>query len=122
MLGVLAEVEGDHMDLASLATLARVRARPERALARLSRWRLVQEPTPRRYAVHAVVRYAVAGRVRVDPERVFAHYVSLLEREPERLVWEQTHLFAAMDHAQRTGDLGQILRVDRLIERLEGGA
>jgi hypothetical protein len=122
MLGVLAHVEGDHMDLPSLARLARVRARPERALAALQRWRLVQEPTPRRYTVHAVVRFAVAGRVRVDAERVFEHYVSLLEREPERLLWEQTHLFAAMDHAHRTGELSQILRVDRLAARLEGEA
>jgi len=118
MLGVLAYVEGDHMDLASLARLARVRAQPERALAALQRWRLVQEPTPRRYTVHAVVRYAVAGRVRVDGERVFEHYVSLLEQRPARLVMEQTHIFAAMDHAHRTGDLDGMLRIEELLKQL----
>jgi hypothetical protein len=73
---------------------------------------------PGRYALHAVVRHAVARRTKAAPERTFEHYVSLLERHPERLDLEQTHLFAAMDHAQRGGDLREILRIDALLERL----
>jgi hypothetical protein len=119
ILGVLSHVEGDHVDRASLAALARIGApHLETALAPLSRWHLVQEPMPGRYALHAVVRHAVARRTAPAPERTFEHYVSLLERHPERLDLEQTHLFAAMDHAQRGGDVGAILRVDGLLERL----
>jgi len=42
----------------------------------------------------------------------------LLERHPERLDLEQTHLFAAMNHAHTTSDLGLALRLERLLERL----
>jgi len=119
MLGVLAHVEGDHVDAASLATLARVARGRERALGALLTWRLVQEPVAGRYALHAVVRHAVARRTRSAPERCFEHYVSLLERAPERLFLEQTHLFAAMDHAHRTNDLHAMLRVERLAKCLE---
>ena len=31
---------------------------------------------------------------------------------------EQTHLFAAMDHAHRRGDLPSMLRIERLLDRL----
>lgn len=117
LLGVLSHVEGDHMDVDSLATLARS-TNAARALAPLIRWHLVQEPMQGRYAVHAVVRHAVKRRTALDPARVFEHYVSLLEREPERLPWEQTHLFSAMDHAQRACKLSAILRVDQLLNRL----
>lgn len=119
MLAVLSHVEGDHMDLESLAELARVRSKPERHLGVLERWHLVQEPMRGRFAVHAVVRHAVARRTSLSPARVFDHYVSLLERHPERLQWEQTHLFAAMDHASRTSDLTASLRVHELLRRLE---
>lgn len=123
VLGVLAHVEGDHVDGESLARLARIDARRlGRALAPLERWHLVQEPMPGRYALHAVVRHAVAPRTRPAPGRLFEHYVRMLERRPERLDMEQTHLFAAMDHAQRCGDLQMILRVDALVGRLEGPA
>src|SRR5690349_11182438 len=77
MLGVLAHVEGDHMDTTSLATLARVSLRGrERALGALVAFRLVQEPVADRYALHAVVRHAVARRTKSAPERCFEHYVS----------------------------------------------
>jgi hypothetical protein len=122
MLGVLAHVEGDHVDGASLATLARVRAHPERALAMPLAFHLIQEPVSGRFTLHAVVRHAVRRRTRISHEQVFAHYVSLLEREPERLLLEQTHLFAAMDHAHRTSNLGAMLRVERLVQRLDAGA
>jgi hypothetical protein len=120
MLGVLSHVEGDHVDLDSLGRLARVGARARPALAQLQRWHLVQEPMPGRYAVHAVVRYAVARRTSLAPERAFAHYVSMLEERPSRFVLEQTHLFAAMDYAHRSGELAAMLRIESLLRRLDG--
>jgi hypothetical protein len=72
-----------------------------------------------RYAVHAVVRYAVARRTTLSPRRAFAHYVAMLERAPERLDLEQTHLFAAMDYAHRSEDLGAMLRIERLLRKLD---
>jgi hypothetical protein len=122
MLGVLSHVEGDHMDRASLATLARVKTAPERALEPLRAFHLVQEPVAGRYTLHAVVRHAVRRRTRIESDRIFEHYVSLLERDPDRLLLEQTHLFAAMDHAYRTENLQAMLRVTRLAERLDGAA
>jgi hypothetical protein len=119
MLAVLSHVEGDHVDLDSLARLSRVRSHPELPLARLQRWHLVQEPMRGRFAVHAVVRHAVSRRTSLSPARVFEHYVSLLEQHPERLPWEQTHLIAAMDHASRTSDLSASLRVHALLQRLD---
>ncbi len=80
----------------------------------------MQEPVESRYTLHAVVRHALIKRTALDPERVFEHYVSLLEREPERLLREQTHLFAAMDHAHRTSNLNAMLRVEALARRLAG--
>ncbi len=117
-LAVLAHVEGDHVDAVSLAKLARV-ARLGPALAELERWHLVQQPLPERYALHAVVRHAVARRTKPAPDRVFAHYVTLLERHPERLELEQSHLFAAMEHAYRKSDMNALLRVNALAHRLE---
>lgn len=122
ILGVLAHVEGDHMDVASLATLARLRSAPEKALAPLQEWHLVQEPMRGRFAVHAVVRHAVVRRTGFAPERAFHHYVSLLEADPARLVWEQTHLFAAMDHAHRVGNVAAMLRIERLLLQLDEAA
>jgi hypothetical protein len=118
ILGVLSHIEGDHVDLDSLVRLAGVRA-ASRALRPLRDWHLVQEPMRGRYAVHAVVRYAVARRTAFAPRRAFAHYVALLERAPERLDLEQTHLFAAMDYAHRSGDLGAMLRIERLLKTLD---
>src|SRR5262249_21905568 len=90
-----------------------------RAIAKVTRWHLVQEPLPRRYALHAVVRHAVARWTRPAPDRLFEHYVTLLERDPSRLVWEQTHLFGAMDYAQRKGDVARIVRVESLLGALD---
>ncbi len=117
-LAVLAHVEGDHVDAVSLAKLARVE-RLGPGLAQLERWHLVQQPLRGRYALHAVVRYAVARRTRAAAERVFEHYVTLLERHPERLELEQSHLFAALEHAYRKSDMNALLRVNALAERLE---
>ncbi|MEO8900952.1 MAG: hypothetical protein ABI488_04820 [Polyangiaceae bacterium] len=120
ILGVLAHIEGDHVDLASLAQLAGVRSGVAEALAPLVRWHLVQEPVANRYTLHAVVRYALVPRSKPAAARVFEHYVGLLERHPERLLLEQTHLFAAMDHAHRTSNLNAMLRVEALARRLSG--
>ena len=119
MLGVLAHVEGDHVDEASLATLAHATRNAERALEPLRAFRLIQEPVAGRFTLHAVVRHAVRRRTRISHAAVFEHYVSLLEHQPERLVLEQTHLFAAMDHASRTHDLGALLRVEELVRRMD---
>jgi hypothetical protein len=116
-LAVLAHVEGDHVDARSLAKLARV-ARLEPALLELKRWRLVQQPVGERYTLHAVVRHAVARRTEPDADRVFSHYVTLLERHPERLELEQSHLFAAMEHASRKNDMHALLRIEALARKL----
>ena len=119
MLLVLAHVEGDHMDVVSLAKLAKVK-KPAGALTPLERWHLVQEPVAGRYTLHAVVRHTVRRRKAFDPARFYQHYVSLLERDPQRLLLEQTHLFAAMDHAHRTGSLSDMLRVEALLRSIDG--
>ena len=120
ILGVLSHIEGDHVDLDSLAKLAKIRGGLNAALTPLRTFHLVQEPVANRYTLHAVVRYAVIARSALDPELVFEHYVSMLENEPERLLREQTHLFAAMDHAHRTSNLNAMLRVEALARRLAG--
>jgi hypothetical protein len=119
MLAVLAHCEGDDVDRASLCALARVRAGARASLAALRRWHLVQEPLRGRFALHAVVRQAVLPRRQVPRGRYFDHYVGLLERHPRRVDLEQTHLFAAMDHAHATSDLDAALRLERLLSRLE---
>jgi hypothetical protein len=121
MLGVLSHVEGDSVDLESLAQLTRLRARADaaKAIASLEKWHLVQEPMTKRYTVHAVVRHAVRRRTELPPGIVFEHYVALLEAQPGRLMMEQTHLFAAMDHAHRIGDLSSMLRIERLLQTLD---
>ncbi len=117
-LGVLAHVEGDHVDTMSLAKLARV-AHLAPALAELDRWHLVQQPVSERYTLHAVVRHAVARRTKPAADRHFSHYVRLLERHPERLELEQSHLFAAMEHAYRKSDMNALLRIEALARRLD---
>ncbi len=61
-LAVLAHAEGDHVDGASLATLASIRKQPERALDPLRAPRLVQEPAAGRFALLAGVQYVVSRR------------------------------------------------------------
>jgi hypothetical protein len=118
LLGVLAHMAGDHIDAASLVAIARAGRGGRRALTRLARWHLVQQPLPGRWALHATIRHAIEGHTRFDQRRFVAHTIQLLERHPERLDLEQTHLFAAMDHAHTTSDLGLALRLERLLERL----
>lgn len=116
VLAVLAHTGGDHVDVDSIARLSR--QAPRAGLGPLVRFRLVQEHFHDRFALHAVVRHAVQKRTRFDPARFYAHYVGMLEREPARLPWEQTHLFAAMDWAYRIADRARILRVEALLDRL----
>ena len=120
MLATLSWIDGDHVDRASLARLARVRDRADgtSALSPLLSWHLIQEPLAGRFTVHAVVRHAVRRRSQPDAARYFEHYVSLLEREPTRLAVEQSHLFAAMDRAHRENDLAGMLRIQRLAATL----
>ncbi len=123
LLWVLADVSGDHAGADSLFALGRIGRAGKRALAQLCRWHLVQEPLRDRFALHAVVRYAVRKNMkatRLDPRRMFDHYIELLERDPNRLDLEQTHLFAAMDFAHTASDLGAALRIERLLRRLDG--
>src|SRR3982751_4957820 len=118
LLTVLAHLEGDHVDADALSALART-GRPSRAaLARLVRWHLVQQPLPGRYALHATIRHGIERHTRFDQARAVAYFVRLLEHHPERLDLEQTHLFAAMDHAHTTSDFGLALRLEKLLERL----
>jgi hypothetical protein len=116
-LGVLAHVEGDHVDAESLGKLARV-AKLGPVLAELQRWHLVLQPARDRYALHAVVRHAVAKRTSPDADRVFEHYVTMLEKHPERLQLEQSNLFAAMEHASRKNDMMALLRIEELARGL----
>lgn len=118
MLAVLAFCEGDDVDAGSLATLARAGRHAGPAIAALRRWNLVQEPLAGRYTVHAVIRYMVKQRASFDDARYVHHYLRMLEQHPERVVLEQTHLFAAMDHAHRTSDLASALRIERLLAHL----
>src|SRR6188768_569498 len=117
LLATLAHIEGDHVDAASLATLAKV-AKLGPPLAELERWHLVQEPVRERYTLHAVVRHAVARRTKPDADRVFSHYVTMLEEHPERLQLEQSHLFASMEHASRKNDMDGLLRIEALARKL----
>jgi len=121
LLSVLAHVDGEHVDHESLARLARVGSRAEPAIARLRSLRLVQEPFRGRFALHATVKHALVKKTRFDRRRIFEHYVALLEREPRRLLLEESHLFAAMDYAHEIGELDSILRVDALVSALSQG-
>jgi hypothetical protein len=105
------------VDAASLGKLARV-AKLGPVLAALERWHLVLQPVRRRYTLHAVVRHAVAKRTSANADRVFEHYVTMLEQHPERLQLEQSNLFAAMEHASRKNDMMGLLRIEALARGL----
>jgi hypothetical protein len=119
VLAVLAHLTGDHAARESLGALSRTEQRGDAALRKLLSWHLVQEPYAGRYALHAVVRYAISKRTTFAPARLYEHYVTLLEQHPERLDLEQTHLFAAMDFAHATSNLGGALRIERLLKTLD---
>jgi hypothetical protein len=118
MLAVLAHSGGDHVDRQSLAELADAGSGAAKTQDRLRALRLIQEPLAGRFALHATVRHALAAKTEFDGARLFEHFVGLLEREPARLELEEAQLFAAMDYAHDSGDLGKILRVDELVTRL----
>jgi hypothetical protein len=117
VVGVLVHSSGDHVDRDSLLALAGGRG-AARAIDQLLAWRFIQEPFAARYAVHATVRRALLGRARFDARRLFEHYMNLLEAQPERLDAEQTHLFTAMDYAYEHGNLGDRLRILKLLRAL----
>jgi hypothetical protein len=119
VLAVLAHTGGDHIDEASVLRLARASSREPNALARLRAFHLVQSPFPGRYALHAVVRHAVAKRTVFDRHRMHGYYLDLLEREPQRLDLEQTHLYAAMDYAHAESSLDWMLRIERLLAKFD---
>lgn len=116
MLAILAHMGGDHMDRASLESLAAPRGRAGQALDDLVRLRLVQTAAPGRFTVHATVRYAVRQMLPFDEDVIARHYLVLFERHPERVADEQTQLFALMDWAQERSDLDDILRVRAIAE------
>ncbi len=115
ILTALAHCPGDHMDGDALAVLARAGRQTSAALRKLRAWELVQEPLPGRFALHAVVRYALIEKAAVPQARYFDYYVRLLERHPDRFLDEQSHLFAAMDHAQAISSLEKMLRIEALL-------
>lgn len=116
VLAVLAQLEGDNADAESLGKLARTNGNA--ALAAPRKWHLVQEPLEGRFALHAVVRHAIRKWTTFSADRIATHYVDLLERNPARMFLEQTHLFGAMDHAHRKGDLSAMLRIEELLRTL----
>jgi hypothetical protein len=118
LLAVLAHSEGDDIDGGCLLALAG-RAGTRSHLEALRRWHLVQEPLAGRFTLHAVVRQCLSDRTKFPADRYFRHYVRLLEKHPERVDLEQTHLFAAMDQAHRSSDLRGALRLERLLSQLE---
>jgi len=118
MLSVLAFMGGDAMDAHALGTLAGAR-KPSLALGALLRMRLVQKVSDGRYTIHATLRYAIRKTAVFEVDRYAAHYLALFERDPSRLVAEQTHLFSLMDWAQERRELPIILRVQALADRLD---
>jgi hypothetical protein len=127
MLVVLAHSPGDHMGADAVMALAgcgdtkknkKQRKAGLAALERLRGWRLVQEHLPGRFALHAVVRCALLDRGSVPAEDYFAYYMALIEEQPNRFAAEQSHVFAAMDHAQSASSLAKILRVDALLQTI----
>jgi hypothetical protein len=118
MMAVLAYVGGDHSDAAAVGELSRSGHAGARALASLARWHLVQQPLQGRYALHAVIRHRVRQKTRFDEKRLVRYYLDRLEREPDKLELEQTHLFYAMDWVQRQGDLSALLRIERMLAYL----
>ena len=116
LLTALAHLQGDHADARALGALAGVRR--SAGLARLRRWHLVQEPLPGRFTVHATIRHAILARTKFDQRRAVTYFVGLLEKHPQRLDLEQTHLFAALDYAHTNGDFQLGLRLARLLDRL----
>ena len=114
MLIVLAHCLGDHMDARALATLAEAGRAGPAALADLRRWRLIQEPLP---TVSRCTRWC-GTRCRPKAAVSEARYLTTSaapRAASDRFTLEQSHVFAAMDHAQAASSLGKILRIEALI-------
>ncbi len=121
LLSVLAAMGGDNLGREGLAAIARP-ATLERSLAPLLACRLVQEPHPGRFTLHATVRHAIRATHPFDEDVLAQRVLGWLERDPTTLQAEQTHLYSLMDWAQERRDLGLILRVQDLAERLDASA
>lgn len=122
LLGVLAASRGDALSRGAWLAIARAGRRGPPAVASLAALRLVQEPSPGRFALHATVRAALERRVRGDGDRVARFFLAHFEAEPRRVADDPTQLFALMDWAQERSDLDAILRVNALAEALSGAA
>lgn len=122
MLAVLATTAGDHMDRDAIADLAGARRRDLDAFGGIVALRLVDEPLPGRFALHATVRHAVRKLVTFDADEIAAYYLARFERGDGSLhahgALDVTHLFALMDWAQQKGDVGLILRVRALNDQV----
>lgn len=122
LLGVLASTRGDSIATDAWLAIARAGTRAPRAtpasLVQLGDTRLVQEPTPGRFALHATVRAALERVLPLDPSRVARWYLAHFEEEPRRVADDPTQLFALMDWAQETEAVGAIMRVHALAEGL----
>lgn len=121
MLAVLATMAGDHMDREAIEVLAAPhrRARGDAsAFDGIVALRLVDEPLPGRFALHATVGHAVRKRLPVDADRIAdriaTYYLARFERGDASGALDVTHLFGLMDWAQRKGDVGLIVRVGEL--------
>ena len=106
---------GDHVDVESLARLARrpVRAglAPLVALAPRAGADARSLRAPRRRAARRADAHALRSGALL--RRTTSRCSSA---SPARLQWEQTHLFAAMDWAYRAADRSRILRVEALLD------
>jgi len=118
LLGALAASRGDWIHRASLFAIARAGSSGEAALSRIRKLRLVQEPAPACFTLHATVRTAVERVVPFDPGRVALHYLQLFDAHPEAIAEEPTQLFALMDWAQDERRLDVIMRVTALADKL----
>jgi hypothetical protein len=118
LLGVLAASRGDFVRKASLLEIARLGARGPGALDAARALRLVQEPAPDCFTLHATVRTALEGAVRFDASKVALHYLQRFERSPADIAADPTQLFALMDWAQEERRIDAIVRVTALAEKL----
>ncbi len=118
LLAVLASSRGDAIGEQALITIARGGARGPSALASLREVRLVQEPAPRSFALHATVRAALERALKLDPVPVVRFYLERFERDPREIAQHPSQLFALMDFAQEAGDVGLIVRVNALATML----
>ncbi len=118
LLAVLASSRGDSIGVEALLAIGRAGVRGPEALDALAETRLVQQPAPGRLTLHATVRAAVERELPLDPGQVARWYLRHFEEEPRRVADDPTQLFALMDWAQETREVGAFVRVHALAEAL----